>query len=404
MKRNLLIVIGDLDVGGTAQHLARVLPHLNRDAFHITVYTLTHKGALATILEQAEIPVIESWADLAIHRSIPKFFRKEIVVPLTVIRLVILMRRLRPDVIHFFLPMAYLIGGMCAVVSRMPCRAMSRRSLSIYQQYHPFLARMERWLHHYMNGVLGNSKAVLNELRKEDVPEEKLGLIYNGIDLSSFVKETTRKELLPAHNIDDDALVFVIVANLIYYKGHANLLRALGKIRGQLPKNWVLLCVGRDDGIGDELMINARENHIFGNVRWLGPRSDTTQLLMASDIGLLCSDQEGFSNSILEGMAAGLPMVVTEVGGNAEAVIDGETGFVAPPQNPECLAEAILKLVEDPALCRRMGEAGRERVKSRFSIEACARAYERFYTGLIEHEALPVREFTQSGNQQNERI
>ena len=118
MKRNLLIVIGDLDVGGTAQHLARVLPHLNRDAFHITVYTLTHKGALAPILEQAEIPVIESWADLAIHRSIPKFFRKEIVVPLTVIRLVILMRRLRPDVIHFFLPMAYLIGGMCAVVSR----------------------------------------------------------------------------------------------------------------------------------------------------------------------------------------------------------------------------------------------------------------------------------------------
>lgn len=404
MKRNLLIVIGDLDVGGTARHLTRVLPHLNRDAFHITVYTLTHKGALAPILEQAGITVIESWAGSNIHRLIPKYFRKGIVVPLTILRLIILMRQLRPDVVHFFLPMAYLIGGICAVVTRMPCNVMSRRSLSVYQQHHPFLARMERWLHHYMHGVLGNSEAVLNELRKENVPEEKLGLIYNGIDLSSFVKKSTRKELLPAHNIDNDTLVFVIVANLIYYKGHANLLRALGLVREQLPKDWALLCVGRDDGIGDELMIHARENHIFRNVRWLGPRSDTTQLLMAADIGILCSDQEGFSNSILEGMAAGLPMVVTDVGGNTEAVIDGETGFVIPPQNPERLAGAILKLIEDPALCRRMGESGRERVKSRFSIEASARAYERFYTGLIGREALPVRELTQSGNQQDERI
>ncbi len=404
MKCTVLIVIGDLDIGGAERHLTQILPRLNHEHLRVVVYTLTHKGALAPILEQAGIPVIESWAGSVIHRSIPKYFRKGIMVPLTIIRLIIYMRRLRPDVVHFFLPMAYLIGGMCAVVSQMPCSVMSRRSLSIYQQHHPFLARMERWLHHYMHGVLGNSEAVLNELRKEDVPEKKLGLIYNGIDLSFFVKETIRKELLPAHNVNDDTLVFVIVANLIYYKGHENLLRALGRIRGQLPKDWILLCVGRDDGIGDELMIHARENHISRNVRWLGPRSDTPQLLMASDIGILCSDQEGFSNSILEGMAAGLPMVVTDVGGNTEAVIDGKTGFVAPPQNPECLAEAILKLVKDPALCRQMGEAGRERVRSRFSIEASARAYERLYTGLIEHEALPVRELTQSGNQQDERI
>ena len=385
MKKKLLIVIGDLDVGGTARHLTRVLPHLNPDVFHITVYTLTHKGTLAPILERAGISVVESWSDPVLEKLVPKYFRRGIGLPLVIIHLVFLMRRLQPDIVHFFLPMAYLIGGICAVVLRMPCRIMSRRSLSIYQKHHPFLARMERWLHNYMHGILGNSQAVLNELRKEFVSEEKLCLIYNGIDLSSFKKVSSRSDLLPAHHINDNTLILVIVANLIYYKGHENLLRALGKIRKKLPEKWLLLCVGRDDGIGDELMLHARENRIFKNVRWLGPRSDATQILMTANIGILCSDQEGFSNSILEGMAAGLPMVVTDVGGNTEAVIDGKTGFVAAPQDPEKLSEIILKLAEDPALCKQMGQAGRERSQSKFSIEACARAYEQFYIRLVKH-------------------
>ncbi|MGB1548646.1 MAG: glycosyltransferase, partial [Alphaproteobacteria bacterium] len=382
----MLIVIGDLDIGGAERHLIQILPRLNRERFRVVVYTLTHKGALAKVLEDKGVSVIEPRIGSKIRRLLPRFGRLWVLTPLTMIPLIFLMRKLRPDIVHFFLPRPYLVGGICSLIARAPCRVMSRRSLSVYQKHHPFLARMERWLHQYMHGMLGNSQAVVDELRKENIPEEKLGLIYNGIDLSPFVKQATRKELLPGHNVDDDTLVFVIVANLIYYKGHANLLHALGEIRGQLPKDWVLLCVGRDDGIGDELMVHARKNHIFPHVRWLGPRSDTARLLMASDIGILCSDQEGFSNSILEGMAAGLPMVVTDVGGNREAVLDGETGFVVPARNPTRLAEAILKLVGDPALRRRMGEAGRERVERRFSVTACAAAYERFYTGLIEHK------------------
>ncbi len=393
MKRNLLIVIGDLDVGGTARHLTRVLPHLNRDIFQVTVYTLTHKGMLAPILERAGIPVIEPWGGSRIRKLVPRIFRLGPLFPLTILRLMLVMCRVRPDVVHFFLPMAYLAGGICALCMGVRHPVMSRRSLSVYQRSHPVLARMERWLHRHMQAVLGNSAAVLDDLRKEGVPEERLGLIYNGIDLSPFVKKITRKELLPAQNVNDATLVFVIVANLIHYKGHANLLRAFGKVQARLPKNWVLLCVGRDDGIGDELMARARENRIFRNVRWLGPRSDTAQLLMASDIGLLCSDEEGFSNSLLEGMAAGLPMVVTDVGGNAEAVVDGETGFVVPSRDPERLGEAILKLVEDPELCRRMGEKGRERIKKKFSVETCVQAYEQLYAGLMAGAKKPIRDF-----------
>ena len=401
MKRKLLIVVGDLDVGGTARHLTRVLPHLNRDLFQITVYALTHKGVLAPILEQAGILVVEPWGGMQIRRLFPKGFRLVVLLPLTMVCLTMLLRRLRPDVVHFFLPMAYLIGGACALLTQARCRVMSRRSLAAYQKSHPFLAWMERGLHARMCAVLGNSKAVLKDLRGEGVREEKLGLIYNGIEgirnttPASGAEKISRGELLPAQNIDDETLVFILVANLIYYKGHENLLRAFGKIRASLPKKWVLLCVGRDDGIGTNLMETARENRIFSNVRWLGPRSDTASLLTAADIGLLCSDEEGFSNSILEGMAAGLPMVVTDVGGNAEAVTDGETGFVVPPQDPEPLGEAILTLVKDAGLCRRMGDAGRERIAKKFSATACVQSYERLYTGLIAGENKAIGDLLQ---------
>lgn len=398
MKRKLLIVTGDLDVGGTARHLTRVLPHLNRDIFQITVYTLTHKGVLAPMLEQAGILVVEPWGGGRIRRLLPKGLRLVVLLPLTIFRLMTLLRRFRPDVVHFFLPMAYLIGGACAILTQTRCRVMSRRSLAAYQKSHPFLARVERWLHARMCAVLGNSKAVLEELRREGVQEEKLGLIYNGIENAgpaSGAEKASRGELLPAHNVDDETLVFILVANLIYYKGHANLLRAFGQIRASLPKKWVLLCVGRDDGIGAALMETARENRIFSNVRWLGPRSDTALLLASADIGLLCSDEEGFSNAILEGMAAGLPMVVTDVGGNTEAVADGETGFVVPPQDPVRLGEAILTLVKDPELCRRMGDAGRERMAKKFSAAACVQSYERLYAGLIAGEKKAIGDLLQ---------
>jgi glycosyltransferase involved in cell wall biosynthesis len=99
-------------------------------------------------------------------------------------------------------------------------------------------------------------------------------------------------------------------------------------------------------------------------------------------VGFLSSHQEGFSNTILEAMAAGLPMVVTNVGGNAEAVIDGETGLVVPAHDPPAFAEAIVLIARDPLLRQRYGAAGRKRVESLFLLDACAARYEALYRGL----------------------
>ena len=112
----------------------------------------------------------------------------------------------------------------------------------------------------------------------------------------------------------------------------------------------------------------------------------------ASDVGILPSHEEGFSNAILEGMAAGLPMVVTRVGGNPEAVVHGVTGLVVPPRDPSAMAAAVLDLVRDPARRQRMGEAGRHRVEEAFSLDACVDRYARLYRMLSGATGEPVSE------------
>ena len=290
----------------------------------------------------------------------------------------------RPTLVHFFLPEAYLIGASLARAAWLPRLVMSRRSLNNYQKKHPWLTILERRLHGAMTAIVGNSQRVLDELRDdENAPPDKLALIYNGIDVARFDQPLNRREKRQQLGISDDTLIFAIVANLIPYKGHADLLAALARIKSKLPKDWVLLAVGRDDGVGSKLKRQAQELDIAEHVRFFGQRHDVVELLRISNIGLVSSHEEGFSNALLEGMAAGLPIVATDVGGNREAVIDGVTGLLVPAKNPEAMGDAILRLACDPSLARRMGVAGRARVEQNFSLDACVNNYDAFYRRII---------------------
>lgn len=173
------------------------------------------------------------------------------------------------------------------------------------------------------------------------------------------------------------------MANLIPYKGHSGLVKARASSQNSLPDPWALLRLGRDDGIGAALQEEAQILGVSGHVRFLGSRNDVPDLLRSADAGILCSHQEGFSNALLEGMAAALPMVVSDVGGNAEAVVDGVTGYVVSARSPALLAEALLRVATMDER-RAMGEKGRRRVETHFSMSACLDAYEALYreTGL----------------------
>ncbi len=390
MATSLLFIIGSLDVGGAERHLLQVLPALIKLGYRPAVYTLKCKGMLAASLELAGVAVVEPLFANSLQ-GFPGFLRKPILLFMSPLTLCVLLLRLRPSVIHFFLPHAYLLGGICSLVTGRRVRVMSRRSLSSYQAKHPFLARVERWLHPQMNAILGNSKAVVHQLKLEGVSPNRLGLLYNGIDPFRFKNFPTRAAVRQSLGVSDRSLLMVCVANLIPYKGHADLIHALGKVCKELPSDWAIAMVGRDSGIGSELSQLAYKLGIARHILWLGERDDAVAIYAAAEIGVLSSHQEGFSNSVLEGMAASVAMVVTDVGGNGEAVLDGHSGLVVPSRNPQALGAAILALAKDDAKRRRMARAAQQRVLERFSLQTCVEQYAGLYQALLSDPKADVQ-------------
>lgn len=391
MKKKLLYIIGTLDLGGAETHLSQILPKL-KAKYDVSVCVLSKRGILAETLENQGvivfgpvcIPVMQQLRkniDLT-KRTFYGSLLSYLDLSFGVVRLVRLIRKMRPDIIHYFLPTAYVVGGISAFFTGQKKQVMSRRSLNYYQNERRWMAVLEKWLHKRMNLVLGNSARVIQQLAEENIPHEKLRLIYNGVDLQRFPKKVNKLLVRLQFNLPQDALILMVVANLFPYKGHLDLLEALGQIKNNMPANWRLICVGRDAGMLPALKQKSEKLGLVENILWLGQRRDIPDLLSAADIGLLCSHEEGFSNAIIEGMAAGLPMVVTDVGGNVEAVIHDDTGLVVPPQRPEALASAILKLLSDEGLRKRMGARGCARIKEHFSLESCVNVYEKMYESI----------------------
>jgi glycosyltransferase involved in cell wall biosynthesis len=379
-RPRVLIVIGSLDVGGAEMHLLQVLPVLATSGFEIAVHTLTGRGTLADRFEASGIRVIAPPGSGPGPRA-GGFAGRALRALRAGVSLGRFLRSWRPGIVHFFLPEAYLAGAPVTLLTSPAKRAMSRRSLNDYQAKWPLLARFEHWLHGRMHALFANNQAAIDQLAEEGASREHLHLIRNGIDLARFASPLPRESVRSSLGTPADAVVFVCVANLIAYKGHADLIDALAAAQDMPP--WELWCVGRDDGIGRELARRAEAAGLAARIRWLGARPDVPDLLAAADVGVLASHEEGFPNAIVEAMAAGRPVVATKVGGVPEAVIDGVTGIVVPPRDQAALAAALARAAREPALRTRMGDAGRARVGETFTLAVCVEAYARVYRELL---------------------
>jgi len=129
---------------------------------------------------------------------------------------------------------------------------------------------------------------------------------------------------------------------------------------------------------------------------FLGERLDAFDLIAASDIGLICSHEEGFSNAVIEYMANGLPVIATDAGGNSEAVLNNKTGLVVPPKSPIDLGQAILNLACDKHARQKMGKAGKLRLKKQFALELCVEKYSNFYKNISKANGKSVQEIIDS--------
>ncbi|SBT09348.1 Glycosyl transferase group 1 family protein [Candidatus Propionivibrio aalborgensis] len=361
----IVAVTRSFDCGGTEQHLLQTLPRLNREEFAVSVLALYPGGTLREAFSQSGLnvwPASESRLGALVGLATSLVGCRAL--------------------IHCFLPEPYLLAAPVGLATG-SLVLMSRRSRNGYQRQHPVAAWFERRLHSHMAALVGNSSPVVDDLLAEGAPPDRIRLIYNGVDAdrfsSGYQRQVKRQEVRTRLGLSDDVVVLICVANLFRYKGHADLFEALAMLGPVFTESCVMLLAGRDAGELPSLRRQAVQLGISDKVQFLGERQDVQDLLAASDIGVLPSHEEGFSNAVLESMAAGLPMVVTDVGGNADAVTDGKCGYVVSASEPSRLAEVLAILILDAGSRSTMGDAARARVISSFSIASCVQAYEALY-------------------------
>ncbi|WP_251365590.1 glycosyltransferase family 4 protein [Coxiella-like endosymbiont of Rhipicephalus sanguineus] len=382
-KKNLiLIAIPSLDVGGSEKHLLRILPLLKQRGYNVALYVTNHRGIMYEKMIAAEVPVI-----------VPPFCEflnklgkigKPFIYSVSILKLCLVIFKYRPSILHFFLPGTYVLGTVSGLMMRAPCMVMSRRITNEYHKMHPIIAQIEPFLHKRMRAILATSLRVRDDLLKEGVSSNKLGLIYNGVNLDNYQIFYNKTAIKRSLCLAEDDFIIINVANLYKRKGQEDLLHALNLIKEKLPKKWRLLCIGRNGGERKALEDLRDRLNLKNHVIFLGQRHDVSQLLAIADVGVLSSHEEGFSNALLECMVSSLPMVVTDVGGNAEAVIHHQSGLVVPPKEPQQLAGALLTLITDEEKRKEYGRAARERIVNYFSLQTCVDRYDRFYQALLQ--------------------
>jgi glycosyltransferase involved in cell wall biosynthesis len=354
-KPKLLRIITWLPVGGIEKRLVRVLSLL-RNKYDITVCCIRDKqGAYENDLKDIGIRV-------------RKIHMKSRLDPVGLYRLYKFMKNEKFDIVHTHMYRSNTPGRIAAKFAGIPVIIANLHNIDTWKTKKHFL--VDRMLSRYTDKIIAVSDAVKEfNIKNSGIDPGKFATIYNGIDIEEFNKDfdyqTKRKEL----GVEKDELLVGIFARLYPQKGHKHFLEAASKIN-EIIVNVKFMVVG-EGPLESELKEQAMQLGIRGKVIFTGLRHDIPELLNIIDVSTLSSFKEGFSNIILESMAAGKPVVATDVGGNREAVINRKTGFIVPPANIDKLANAIIKILDNKQLRIDMGRKAREHV-AKFSIQQMA--------------------------------
>ncbi len=228
--------------------------------------------------------------------------------------------------------------------------------------------------------VVGVGEAVRKALvDNEGIPEKRTQVIYNGIDLSKYEEAdvSARGAIRSELSIGERDFVVSLVGRLNDLKDHSTAIRTAKRVAEQIP-NFRMLFVGEGDERA-KIESEIRELKLENTITLLGTRHDIPQILQASDVCFLSSISEGIPLTLIEGMAAGLPVVATDVGGNSEVVIHNETGYLTPSGDDAALASFLVSLENDLALRGKLGQAGRDRARQHFSEIENHRRYQELF-------------------------
>ena len=272
-----------------------------------------------------------------------------------------------------------------------PVRISSRRQTAPRSRPQRLAERAAYRLSHI---VLTNCEAARNELIKEGVPAQKISTIHNGLNLDRLSPRMSRDEALTLLGLPRGRRFVTIVANLrLAMKDHPMFLRAALRVKGSMPD--AAFVIAGEGELTDTMRDLAVRFGLASDVFFIGHCDRVADLLALSDVCVLSSTSEGFSNAILEYMAASRPVVATEVGGAREAIIEGETGYLVHPGDDEAMAERIVSVLRHPHRAREMGELGRAIVEQKFSSDKQLSLTVNLYNRLLEAAPLDARNATE---------
>jgi glycosyltransferase involved in cell wall biosynthesis len=346
-------VLHGLQVGGAEMLAARLARQL-RDRFRFVFVCLDHLGTLGEELRQEGFPV-------------EVLGRRPGLDWQCALRLARFLRQQRAGLVqaHQYTPFFY--ASLARLLYGRPGVLFTEHGR--HQPDYPRPKRMlaNRLLLRRRDRVVGVGEAVRQALiANEGIPPRRVDVIYNGIDLQGFAggrqeRPVVRQEL----GIAENDLAILQVARLDYLKDHATAIRTLQRVvRERKDAHLVLVGEGPEQATIQKLV---RERNLEAHVRFLGLRNDIPRLLAAADVFLLTSISEGIPLTLIEAMAANLPVVSTQVGGVGEIVQEGKTGLLAPAGDDAQLATLIVNLAKNPAQRHALGQAGNQRASAVFS-------------------------------------
>lgn len=369
MPIRIVQIIPTLDRAGAEKQMCLLAAGLPPDQFDVHVCVLTRTGPLAETLKAAGIPVT----------VIGKRWKVD---PLALIRLTRYLRRLAPDLVHTWLFAANAYGRQAALMAGVRRIVAGERCVDPWKSWREL--QIDRYLVRRTDRIVTNSSGVRDFYVERGLPGEKFVIIPNGVSVPCTPSEgelkKDRGEFLSQLGLGPDAKLVGAVGRLWPQKRYKDLIWAAELLRvirddmhlvifGDGPQRWRL------ERFRDQ--IGSRER-----VHFLGSRDDVARWLPQLDCYWLGSGYEGQSNALMEAMSAGLPVVATDIPGNRDLVVHEQTGFLVNVGDRAAFAHYTNRLLNDPPLARRLGAAGRERMKSDFSVAGMIQGHDALYRSL----------------------
>ena len=391
-KVRLLKFVCDFGSGGTEGQILNLVKGLDSTDFELEFASLKKEGSLVEENENQGIAISE-------------FPIKSLNSPAALLQMMRFSKHLRDKrirIMHAYNFYSLVFSIPAAKLAGVPVVIASIRDRGVY------LTRKQKLLQRLVclmaDRILVNADSVRDWLLDQGYQQEKITVIKNGIDsgrydMSGDNRHAAATNIRAECGVTEDAPLIVMLSRLNRQKGVLDIIQAAARVKVEHPSAKFLL-IGRPSldsrreesgSISDhQQWLNLREElDLEDTLFFCGHRSDIPQILSQASVSVLPSHSEGLSNTLLESMAAGVPVVATCVGGTPELVEDGVDGILIPPHSPDLLAKAISRILSSKALSLRLSKAAQIKVREEFSLEAMVETTKEVYASQLERTEVP---------------